>query len=55
MNVISGLLQLGAVVVGIVGLIVLTRAANQAKRDREAALPKLDLSDVPPFLPDDEQ
>lgn len=50
MNTISAVLQIGAVVYAVVMTILFNIAEAKARDDQRAAMPEIDLSDVPPFL-----
>ncbi|MDE2877184.1 MAG: hypothetical protein OXQ93_17215 [Gemmatimonadota bacterium] len=50
MNVISAILQVGAVVFAIVMTILFNMAEQKSLETRKAAQPEPDLSDCPPFL-----
>lgn len=51
MNIVSAIFQIGLVVFMLAAAIAFQGAEAQAKEDRRARLPKIDLSDCPPFLP----
>ncbi|MYA40309.1 MAG: hypothetical protein F4Z31_00715 [Gemmatimonadetes bacterium] len=53
MNIVSAVLQLGALVLIVVLGIAFQRAEEQAKAERKVL--EVDISDCPPFLPDDEK
>ncbi|MDE2986248.1 MAG: hypothetical protein OXU69_16215 [Gemmatimonadota bacterium] len=50
MNIISAVLQIGAVVFAIVMTIMFNLAEQKSRETRRAAQPEPDLSDLPPFL-----
>ena len=52
MNILSAILQGGAILFVIVASIAFNRAEEGARRDRKII--EVDLSDMPPFLPEEE-
>ena len=55
LGVLSGLLQLGAIVFVFVVGILFHRTEKKAEAERWAKTEPLDLSDVPPFIPDEDR